>query len=150
MLGLFVLILVFLLSWSVRLDNVTAGSFKLDELVICDDLVDNMNPSAPISAFQGDTKQICLWFEYSKARDGDVLDVRWKFEGNDIQQESFRIAHSRGTRAFYLLREDGTQLNPGTYSVAIMCNGRMKSSREFKVLEPTDPVSKDIDGPYDD
>lgn len=143
LIGFFVVVLVFLLSWSVRLDNVTAGSFRLDELVVCDDLDDNMNPNVAMNNFPGDTKQVCLWFEYSKARDGDMLDIRWRFDGNDIQHESFRIVHARGTRAFYLLREDGAPLPAGTYSVELMCNGRTKSVREFTVAKPPEPVSAD-------
>ena len=146
LLGLFVLVLAFLLSWSVRLDNVAAGSFRLDEIVLCEDLDDNMNPQERKTNFPGDTKQVCLWFEYAKARDGDQLEVQWKFEKDDIQRESFRLVHARGTRAFYLLREDGSALPSGTYTVSVLCNGRTKGVERFEV----EPAQEDPEGLFEE
>ncbi len=151
LLGFFVLILIFFLSWSVRRDNIAAGSFRLDEIALCEELDDNMNPQERKSRFPGDTKQVCLWFEYARARDGDQLEVQWLFENEDIQRESFRLVHARGTRAFYLLREDGSALPPGEYSVSILCNGRTKGAERFEVEVPSDeetesaePLSLDL------
>jgi hypothetical protein len=143
LLGLFVLILSFFLSWSARKDNVAAGSFRLDELVLCEDLDDGMNPLEKKESFTGDTKQVCLWFEFAKARDGDQLEVQWRFEGKDIQRESFRLTHSRGTRAFYLLREDGSALPSGVYAVSILCNGRIKGAERFDVDPPQEGLPDD-------
>lgn len=136
-LGVFVALLSIALSWSVIRDNVTAGSFHLDEVALCEDLDDSMGPLEKKSIFASDTKQICLWFEYSRARDGDQLEVIWKFEGEDIQNESFRLVYPRGTRAFYLLREDGSDLPAGMYSVTILCNSRHKGTERF-VVETSD------------
>jgi hypothetical protein len=133
LLGLFVLLLSFVLSWSARKDIVAAGSFRLGDVVLCDDLDDAMNPLEKKESFPGGTKQVCLWFEFTKARDGDQLEVRWRFEGEDIQRESFRLAHSMGMRAFYLLREDGSALPSGGYAVSILCNGRAKGVGRFKI-----------------
>ncbi|MDL2263240.1 hypothetical protein LJC31_01165 [Synergistaceae bacterium OttesenSCG-928-I11] len=145
-LGLFVLVLVLLLSWNVRRDNIAAGSFRLDEVVLCEDLDDNMNPQERKTQFSGDTKQVCLWFEYAKARDGDQLEVQWQFGKDDIQRESFRLVHARGTRAFYLLREDGSALPPGMYVVSILCNGRTKGVERFEVEPPIeDPTEEEAE-----
>ncbi len=143
LLGFFALILVFFLSWSVRRDNIAAGSFRLDEIALCEELDDNMNPQERKSRFSGDTKQVCLWFEYARARDGDQLEVQWQFENDDIQRESFRLVHARGTRAFYLLREDGSALPPGVYGVSILCNGRAKGVERFEVEPPIEGPSEE-------
>lgn len=152
-LAVFVVLLAVLLSWSVINDNVTAGSFHLDEVALCDDLDDSMGPLAKKSVFNGDTKQICLWFEYSRGRDGDQLEVIWRYEKDDIQRESFRLVHARGTRAFYLLMEDGSDLLPGQYSVTIMCNSRRKGTEYFVVEKDPDDgdaLSDDDEPVYDD
>jgi hypothetical protein len=143
LLGLFVLVLAFFLSWSARKDNVAAGSFRLDEIVVCEDLDDSMNPLEKKESFPGSTKQVCLWFEFAKARDGDQLEVQWRFEGEDVQRESFRLAHSRGTRAFYLLREDGSALPGGAYEVSILCNGRVKGVGHFDVDPPREGLPEE-------
>lgn len=142
LLGIFAALVAVMLSISVRLDNVSAGSFRLDEITLCEDLDDNMSPQVPRDVFPGGTKQVCLWFEYGRARDGDQLEILWQFEREDIQRESFRLLHARGTRAFYLLREDGSALLGGEYAVTIFCNSRAKGTIGFTV-EPPDESDGD-------
>lgn len=141
LLGLLVVAVAVMLTRSVRLNNIAAGSFRLDEVVLCDDIDDSMSPLEHKDLFAYGTRQVCLWFEYAKARDGDQLEVVWTFEGEDVQRESFRLVHARGTRAFYLMREDGTYLLPGSYSVSILCNGRPRDIVYFSVEDPEEDLS---------
>lgn len=137
LLGVFVIILMFLLSWSFRNDNVLAGSFRLDDIQICDELDDNMKPLRIDRNLPADSRQVCLWFNYSKARDGDTLEILWKNDERIIQKDSFRLSEPNGFRAFYLLREDGSLLPSGNYSITLLCNGREKKIEQFNVAQIT-------------
>lgn len=146
-LAVITIILVAVLSFQIRNDNVIGGAFRLDDIALCEDLDDNFGPTGKKELFDADARQVCLWFEYSRARDGDMIEVVWQFNGEDIQSESFRLIHQRGARAFYLIREDGSALPPGHYSVSLLCNGRSRSSLSFFVDEDTNakiPASEDI------
>lgn len=132
-LGLIVVIIMMALSFMVRKDNIAAGSFHLDEAVVCDDLDDALSPIEPKEVFPAFTKQICLWFEYSRGRDGDVVDVLWFYEREDIQREEFRLLHPRGTKAFYLQMDDGSSLASGNYAITILCNGKIKAALHFVI-----------------
>lgn len=140
LLGVFILVLMFLLSWSFRVGNVVAGSFQVDNVQICDELDEKMNPLHPGKDFPGGSKQVCLRFNYSKGRVGDSLKVVWNYEGRSIQEDVFRISEPKGFKAFCLLREDGSSLPSGGYSVEIFCNGRERSVQVFGVLEASADV----------
>jgi hypothetical protein len=133
---LLVLVIVFLmviLFWTFTAGDVVAGSFRLDDIQICEELDDNMVPINAGTTLPGGVRQACLWFEYSKARAGDALEIIWKFGERRIQKDSFRLSQSGGVRAFYLLKEDGTPLPEGSYSVGIFCNGRERGGENFSV-----------------
>lgn len=121
------------LSWSFRTDNILAGSFRIDDIQICEELDENMKPVQVTGNFAGDAKQACLWFEYSRARVGDVLEIVWQLEETTIQKDSFRLSHEKGAKAFYLMKEDGSALLLGKYTVKINCNGREKKTLGFTV-----------------
>jgi hypothetical protein len=132
-LGLFVVALMTFLSLSLRADNVIAASFRLDDIQICEELDDDMKPVNPASNLLSGVKQVCLWFEYSRAREGDLLEIFWSFSGQKVQKDSYRLFEPAGTRAFYLLKEDGSSLPEGSYSVALYCNGRERKVQRFNV-----------------
>lgn len=140
-LGGFAVLLTLLLAWSFRADNVIAGSFRLNDVQICEELDDDMKPLVRgASILQPGATQACLWFQYSRAREGDQLEIVWNFEENPIQRDSFRIQETRGTRAFYLMKDDGSALPSGSYEVLLVCNGREQERRSFTVT----PLSGDI------
>ncbi len=139
-LGVFVVVLLFILSWGFRSGNVIAGSFQVDDIQICEDLDDNMKPVRSGVALPGGTSKVCIWFRYSKAREGDSLEILWNHEGRSIQKDVFRISKPNGVRAFYLMREDRSSLPHGEYEVVLMCNGRKKVTKEFTVIN----IKKDV------
>ena len=132
-LGVFVLILMFFLSWSFRSGNVIAGSFQVDDIQICEDIDDNMKPVRRGVVLPGGVSRACLWFQYSKAREGDSLEIIWSHEDHTLQKDVFRIAKQSGVRAFYLMKEDRSPLPPGDYTVELICNGKKKTVREFAI-----------------
>ena len=135
LLGIFVIVLVAFLAWSMKTDNIIAGAFRIDDIQICEELDENMRPIPLVAGFVDEAKQACLWFEYSRAREGDMLEIVWLLDGTAIQRDSFRLSESRNTKAFYLMKEDGAPLSPGKYSVMIFCNSREKAALDFTVAE---------------
>ncbi|MDR1650594.1 MAG: hypothetical protein LBR87_02265 [Synergistaceae bacterium] len=131
--GVCVLFLMVSLSWSFRVNNVAAGTFVMDDAQICEELDENLMPIRADRNMPADSQQACLWFSYSKARRGDVLEISWYLNEREIQKETVRVADTSGTRAFYLLKENGSALDPGFYSVFIDCNGREKGVLNFTV-----------------
>jgi hypothetical protein len=125
--------LMVIVSWSFRADNVVAGSFRLEDIQICDELDDNKMPLNAGRVFPGGAKQVCLWFKYLSAREGDSLEIFWKYGNRVIQRDSYRLSEQRGTRAFYLLKEDGSPLPSGSYTVVILCNRRERGVERFSV-----------------
>jgi hypothetical protein len=148
-LGFFVAGLMVFLSLSFRTDNVIAASFRLDAVQICEELDDGLRPVNPRPNLPGGAKQACLWFEYSRAREGDSLEILWSYDGKAIQADSYRLQEPEGTRAFYLLRDDGTSLPGGAYSVAISCNRRERWLERFSVETVSGDLSGDMDEALD-
>lgn len=142
MLGALAVVLMLLTSWSFRAGNVIAGSFRVDDMMICEELSGDLRPLPLAAGLTEGLSQVCFWFEFSRAREGDVLEIVWKFDGETIHRESFRLAETDGGRAFYLLREDGSPLPAGEYDVTLFCNGRERASEVFRI-RPDDAGTDD-------
>jgi hypothetical protein len=149
LLALFVVALMLFLSLRLRADNVIAASFRLDDVRICEELDGELMPVNPGAVLPAEAKQACLWFQYSRARDGDSLEIFWNYDGQAIQKDSYRLAEPEGIRAFYLLREDGAVLPGGEYSVAIFLNGRERRAERFSVLAASGDEALGNDEPLD-
>ncbi len=133
-LGVLVLALMIMTPWSFRAYSVIAGSFQVDDILICEELSGDMRP-LPVSGdyLSSGLKQICLWFSYSRAREGDVVELSWQYGDETIQRDSFRLMERSGMRSFYLLKEDGSPLPAGDYAVSLFCNGREKAVQAFQI-----------------
>lgn len=142
-LGVLVLVLMVLTSWNFRAYSVIAGSFQIDDILICEELSGDMRPLPTSGDLSDGLKQVCLWFSYSRAREGDVVELSWRYRDETIQRESFRLAERSGMRSFYLLREDGSPLPAGNYMVTLFCNGREKVAEAF-LIQPG--MTEDEDG----
>jgi hypothetical protein len=115
------------------MSDAAPGTFQLDEAQICEELDDDLRPINIERNLPGETQQVCLWFKYSKARDGDALEISWYLDEKLIQRENVLLSAPGGVKAFYLLKEDGSPLNTGFYSVLLTCNGREKGMENFTV-----------------
>jgi hypothetical protein len=131
--GLSVLALMMFVAWSLRESNFASGSFKMKEVRICEELDENLKPVSADRNIPSESQQVCLWFDYSGARRGDVIEISWYLAGNMIQRETVRLSAPEGVRAFYLLKEDGSPLDPGFYSVTINFNGKDTYEDNFTV-----------------
>lgn len=131
--GLMVLALMILVSWSFRENNFASGSFKMREVRICEELDEDLKPVSADRNIPPESQQVCLWFDYSGARRGDAIEISWYLGDGMIQREAVRLPAPEGVRAFYLLKEDGSPLEPGFYSVTISCNGKDVYEDNFSV-----------------
>jgi hypothetical protein len=134
--GVSVLILVACVSWSFRASNFIAGSFRMDDIQICEELDENLRPLRPDRNMSAESLQACLWFSYSRARRGDIIEIEWYLDEKLITKETVRLSEPRGVRAFFLLKDDGSPLDAGFYSVRINCNGREMGMENFTVSAP--------------
>ena len=132
-LGVFVILLMICVSWSFRRSNFIAGSFRIEEVQICEELDENLQPMNVDRNMSSESTQVAIWFSYSSARRGDLIEITWYRNESIIQKETLRLTEPRGVKAFYLLREDGSPLESGFYSVYISCNGRGKLTENFTI-----------------
>ncbi|MDR1472024.1 MAG: hypothetical protein LBS75_05820 [Synergistaceae bacterium] len=119
--------------WSFSIGDVAAGSLRLDEIQICEELDGNLKPINSKRNLPGETQQVCLWFQYSRAVEGDSLEISWYLDEKLIQREVVSLSSESGIRAFYLLKEDASPLDAGFYSVLLACDGREKGMENFTV-----------------
>ncbi|MDR1916578.1 MAG: hypothetical protein LBQ58_08400 [Synergistaceae bacterium] len=138
LLGILVIVLLMGTMWRFSIDDVMVGSFQLDEIQICEELDDDLKPIKNERNMPGDVQQVCLWFSYSRARDGDSLEISWYLDEKLIQREKLRLSSPSGVRAFYLLKEDGSPLDTGFYSILLTCNGSEKGLENFTVSALSD------------
>jgi hypothetical protein len=131
--GLLALALMVLVSRSLRKNDFASGSFKMREVRICEELDENLKPVSADRNIPSESQQVCLWFDYAGARRGDGIEISWYLDDNMIQREAVRLSAPEGVRAFYLLREDGSSLGSGFYSVTISYNGKDVYEDNFSV-----------------
>jgi hypothetical protein len=141
--GLLVLALVVLVSWSFRKSGFASGSFKIREVRICEELDENLKPVSADRNISSASQQVCLWFDYSGARRGDAIEISWYLGSDMIQRETVRLSAPEGVRAFYLLRDDGSLLEPGFYLVTIIYNGKDVYEDNFTVAVSSGDLSPD-------
>jgi hypothetical protein len=144
LLGVVVLLLMVCVSLSFRYSHFIAGSFRIDEVQICEELDENMRPVNVERNMSPESSQVCIWFSYSRARRGDLIEIAWYHEESMIQREIFRLYEPRGVKAFYLLREDGSPLESGFYTVHISCNGRGRVTENFTIAPSIDYIVDDF------
>ncbi|MDR3075703.1 MAG: hypothetical protein LBU26_00250 [Synergistaceae bacterium] len=149
LLGVSVWLVVICVSWSFRTYDFIAGSFRIDEVQVCEELDEGLRPIPADRNMPPDSQQVCLWFSYSKARRGDSVEIEWYLNERMIQREIMRVSEAKGVRAFYLLREDGSSLEPGFYSVNISCNGRGKWMENFTVEVSSEDLREEDSGILD-
>jgi hypothetical protein len=141
--GLLVLALMMFVSWSFRENDFASGSFKMREVRICEELDENLMPVSADRDISSESQQVCLWFDYAGARRGDAIEISWYRDGKMIQRETVRLSAPEGVRAFYLLKEDGSPLDMGIYSVAISRNGKDMYEGKFAVAVSSGDVFPD-------
>lgn len=132
-LGALVVLLIVLSAWSLR-GGSFGESFRIDKTVVCQELDDNRQPVKAQQDIPYGSRQICLWFKYSSASEGSHVQVSWLYGKDLVLTESLKLMTKDGTRAFYLLREDGTPLPVGSYTATVSTPARKWSEIKFNVV----------------
>ena len=133
LLGFSIVILLLLCSWSLRYD-IFGGALHIDESVICMDLDENRQPLRKNANIVYGTKQVCLWFKYSKGYEGCHVKISWYYEEKLMWLEQQKLMSKEGVKAFYLLREDGSLLPAGNYKIVISTPTKILSEIPFAIL----------------
>ena len=133
------LMITVLASWCVSLIKANSNSLYLNTVLTSQELDTKLKPLYISNRFSPDSRQICLWFRYSAARDGDHVLISWYYAGKLIQKESLRLTEAGGIRVFYLVTEDGASLPVGEYAVSINSDKREITKLQFHVLPKKEP-----------
>ncbi|MEA5034399.1 hypothetical protein [Cloacibacillus evryensis] len=110
------------------------SSFRIDKAVVCVELDRDRLPHKVMNTIQYGTRQVCLWFQYSSAPEGNHLEVSWYYGKDIVLSEPLKLMTKDGVRAFYLLREEGTPLPVGKYRVTISSPTKRLSELEFEII----------------
>lgn len=132
LLGVSVVILAALVVMSLK-TGLLGGQFKIDKAVVCVELDRQRRPHKVMENIPYGTRQVCLWFQYSSAPEGNHLEIAWYYGKNLVLSESLKLMTKNGERAFYLLREEGTPLPVGKYRVTISSPTKKLSDLEFEI-----------------
>ncbi len=116
------------------------GNFSLDEAVICVDVDDSAIPWGVGDRFEFGVRQLCVLMGYSGG-DDDLVRFSWFFRGQLIHEEIQILDDQSNYRMFYILREDGSPLPPGAYSVQIDVNDRLAKRMAFSVEQGSDAAA---------
>lgn len=133
-LGFIVILLLLLVTWSMKVGPFS-GSFKIEKAVICQELDDERRPVKAGSSIPSGSRQICLWLQYSSAREGSHLEVSWYFGDELVLSEPLKLMTKNGVRAFYLLREEGSPLPVGSYRVTVSTPAKVWTDIKFEVVK---------------
>ncbi|WP_143330724.1 hypothetical protein [Cloacibacillus sp. An23] len=133
LLGAAVVVLVILSVVSLR-TGLLGSTFTIDKAVVCVELDKDRLPHKVRSSIQYGVRQVCLWFQYSSAPEGNHLEISWYYENEKVLSESLKLMAKDGVRAFYLLQEEGTPLPAGNYKVTISSSTKLLSSLDFEIV----------------
>ncbi|MDO4988133.1 MAG: hypothetical protein Q4E17_03795 [Synergistes sp.] len=126
-----VIILVVFTVLSIRLSK--GQPFTIDKAVICVELDSNRKPYKLRDVIRYGTRQVCLWFRYSNATEGSPLNVSWYYGENLVVSEHLKLISKDGSKAFYLLKEDGAPLPVGSYRVAVSSTAGQIDELKFAI-----------------
>lgn len=114
--------------------NMIYNAVEISNVVICEDLNHDLTPIRRISDsfnFPYGITQVCVAFSYC-GRGYFETHVEWFYEGKLIHSEEVNL-DGKGTRIFYLLRDDGAPLRRGLYEFSIVCMGERLSNIAFSI-----------------
>jgi len=85
------------------------------------------------SRFAYGTRQVCLRFDYSRLEEDAPVVILWDREDKRIQAESYELTAPSGTKMYCLLKEDGSPLPRGAYTVTIQCGPEFTPTFHFEI-----------------
>ena len=137
-LGSIVIILLLLVAWSLSKIGAFGESFRVEKAVICSELDPDRKPADTDSkqnTILYGTRQVCLWFQYAGAQQGDNVKITWYSGGKSVFSEPVTLMSAAGTRSFYFIKEDGSMLPAGDYRVTITTTAQKRSEIKFSIVK---------------
>ena len=131
LLVLFTFVLTLLSFWVVRQSSVRPGeSFMISNVTINVDLHDRRFLTGTVSRFPYGSRQVCLYFDYSRVEEDGEIQVVWRWGDKVVQSETYPLPAPSGSRMYCLLQESGVPLPRGKYTVDILY--RSETIPEFR------------------
>jgi hypothetical protein len=96
----------------------------IQNIVLSDEIENKSRLTGTISRFSYGTRQIFVFFDFDKAQIGTNIAVCWNYGGREIRTDIYTLEEPSGFKVYCLLKEDGSLLPRGTYSLKIMQNDK--------------------------
>ena len=89
-------------------------------IVISDEIEKQSRITGTISRFSYGSRQIFVFFDFEKAQIGTNIDLYWYYGGREVDAKTDTLEEASGSRTYQFLKEDGSILPKGAYSLKIM------------------------------
>jgi hypothetical protein len=89
-------------------------------VVLSDEIENQSRLTGTISRFSYGIRQIFVFFDFEKAIIGTYIAVCWYYGGKEVRTDNYLLEEPSGYRVYCLLKEDGSLLPRGAYSLRIM------------------------------
>ena len=128
------LALLFLSFWAVRQNSLKPGQgFMISNVSVSVDFEDHHFLAGTASSFAYGARQVCVRFDYSRLEANSPVEVFWDWDGKRVQAETYDLPAPSGTRMYCLLKEDGSPLPRGIYTVTIQCLDEVMPQFHFEI-----------------
>ncbi|MBR1417463.1 MAG: hypothetical protein IJ576_00695 [Synergistaceae bacterium] len=132
LLFLFTLALLGSAFWVVGMISVNPRqTFMMSNVSISLDFEDHQFLAVTISRFEYGTRQVCMRFDYSRLEEDLPVRVIWDHNSKRVQAESYTLEAPHGTKIYCLLKEDGSPLPRGSFSVSVQPNSEREAMPKF-------------------
>jgi hypothetical protein len=130
----FATVLLLLSFWVIRRNSTKpSDSLMIHNVVIATEVDNRLRLTGTLSRFPYGSRQVFLYFDYSRAARGSELRIRW-FTGEQlVQADTYALNASSGSKVYCLLRENGQILPKGSYSISILNNSEHLSDFRFEI-----------------
>jgi len=92
-------------------------------IVLSDEIENRTRLTGTVSRFSYGTRQIFLFFDFEKSQTETNIAVTWYYGGREVLTETYTLEGPSGSRIYGLLKEDGSLLPRGIYSLVITQDG---------------------------
>jgi len=100
--------------------NKPSDTIIIRNIVISDEISNQSRLTGTISRFSYGTRQIFVFFDFEKAQIDTSIEVCWSYVGKEVRTDTYKLEESSGSKVYSLLKEDGSVLPRGAYSMKIM------------------------------
>ena len=88
-------------------------------IVLSDEIENQSRLTGMVSRFRYGTPQVFVFFDFEKAQIGTDIAMNWYYGGKKVLTETYTLEEPSGRKIYCLLKEDGSSLPKGSYSLKI-------------------------------